>query len=268
MTEQTAFSAFQIPFTRLDQRSRRLIVTLVIILLGTGWGYLVYMKWAMDNMYWVDMWMPPQGGAMVWSVYDFWMLFFMWVMMMTAMMLPSAIPMISLYGTVQKHKMQKGEVSVPVSFFILAYIAAWGVYSLVITFFQWYLHSSGLLDPMMNSRSYLFSGIILLIAGVYQWTPLKNVCLRYCRSPLSFLLSSWKDGWYGAFQMGFQHGLYCVGCCWALMLILFAVGVMNMLWVIILAMFAILEKTLLPPSVARAVTGILLVVWGGWWTLV
>ncbi len=119
---------------------------------------------------------------------------------------------------------------------------------------------------MMNSRSYLLSGCTLLIAGLYQWTPLKEACLSNCRSPLSFLMTSWKEGYLGAFKLGVHHGLYCVGCCWALMLVLFSVGVMNMLWVFLITAFVVLEKVgPITSSYLRFITGLMLIIWGSYW---
>ena len=133
----------------------------------------------------------------------------------------------------------------------------------MVSLFQWPLHERGLLDPMMDSRSYLLSGGILIIAGIYQFTPLKDVCLNQCRTPLGFIMTAWKDGNMGALKMGLHHGLFCVGCCWALMLILFAVGVMNMLWVILITIFVLLEKVLpFSPSASRMITGMGLIIWG------
>ena len=149
--------------------------------------------------------------------------------------------------------------------FIFGYLAAWTFYSLVVSLIQWKMHENGLLNPMMTSDNYLLSGSVLLLAGIYQWTPFKDNCLKYCRTPLAFLLAEWRQGAWGAMRMGAHHGLYCVGCCAALMAILFAVGVMNMLWVLLLTIFVALEKTLIPPRTGTWVFGALLFAWGAWW---
>ena len=245
--------------------ARLLTLAVIATLAATGWGYMVYMAWAMDNMHLVEMWMPPRGGARAWVAYDFMMLFWMWLLMMMAMMLPSATPLAMLFAQVQRKRKGKHRIVVPTSILVAGYVAAWGVFSAVITVVQWQLHDRGLLNPMMNSRSYLMSGVALVIAGAYQFTPWKDTCLRYCRTPMSFLLGSWREGAGGALVMGLHHGMYCVLCCWGLMLVMFAVGVMNMLWMVVIASFVLLEKTVLPIRSGSMIVGAILLAWGGYW---
>ena len=250
----------------LNSKDKKIIVTGLFIVSATGWLYMFYMAWAMENMHLVDMWMPPQVGSRVWTGFDFFMLFLMWFTMMIAMMTPTIVPMVMMFTTVNKSKKQKQQPYAPTSLFLIGYLLAWGLFSIVVSLIQWPLHESGLLNPMMNSRSYLLSGGILILAGLYQFTPLKDVCLNQCRTPLGFIMTAWKEGYVGALKMGFHHGTFCVGCCWALMLILFAVGVMNMLWVILITIFVLLEKVLpFPTKVMRSITGFSLVIWGGYW---
>ncbi|MCF7984057.1 MAG: DUF2182 domain-containing protein [Thiohalocapsa sp.] len=229
-----------------------------------GWAYMAYMAWAMANMDKVDMWMPPMGDV-AWSARDFIMLFVMWAIMMVAMMTPSILPMVSMFATLNRNRRARRQSYTPTFIFVVGYLVAWSGFSVLATVAQWPLHTAGLLNPMMNSRSYLMSGAVLMVAGIYQWTPLKNACLTSCRSPLGFLLTEWREGTGGALMMGIRHGIYCVGCCWALMLVLFGVGVMNMLWVLLITAFVVLEKILPAPAVLRAVSGLGLVVWGGYW---
>ena len=266
MNQKLSYSPAAFTTATLSSRDRWIVYAGVFFVSAIGWAYMAYMAWAMENMHLVDMWMPPRGGARPWTGYDFWMLFAMWAVMMVAMMTPSVIPMVMLYATVNKGKREKGLPYAPTFIFLGGYLGAWTIYSLGATIVQYPLHESGLLNPMMNSRSYLMSGAILVVAGIYQWTPIKDACLHECRSPLSFLMTSWRDGNFGAFKMGLHHGLYCVGCCWALMAILFSVGVMNMLWVVLLTVFVLLEKVLpVPPFYVRALTGLVFIVWGGYW---
>lgn len=253
-------------FAALSFRDKLIVMGGISLVSLMGWAYMFYMGWAMDNMHLVDMWMPPRGGTRPWSVYDFWMLFVMWSVMMVAMMTPSVLPMVLMYTAVNKGKKQKGMPYSPTFIFLSGYLVAWALFSVVASAIQYPLHESGLLNPMMNSRSYLLSGGILVLAGLYQWTPLKDACLTECRSPLSFLMSSWKDGHFGAFKLGVHHGLYCIGCCWALMAILFAVGVMNMLWVLAITVFVIIEKIGSTSSkLSRGFTGLMMIVWGSYW---
>lgn len=231
-----------------------------------AWGYMAYMGWAMQHMDVVDMWMPPMADARAWQFYDFWMLFVMWTIMMIAMMTPSILPMVSLYVTVSKNKRNKGQAYVPTLIFLLGYLIAWTLFSVGISALQYPLHVAGLLNPMMDSRSYLLSGGILVLAGIYQWTPFKDACLQQCRTPLHFLMTRWREGNGGAIRMGLSHGIYCIGCCWALMVVMFAVGVMNVLWMVVIAGFVLAEK-ISPFSalVFRVVSGVVLVVWGSYW---
>lgn len=231
---------------------------------AVGWAYMLYMAWAMANMDEVDMWMPPMGAA-AWSVGDFVMLFVMWATMMVAMMTPSTLPMVSLFASLNRNRRNRGQLYTPTFVFVTGYLLAWTAFSVVATIAQKMLHGWNLLNPMMNSRSYLLSGVVLVVAGLYQWTPYKDACLTTCRSPLGFLMTEWREGTSGALVMGVRHGLYCVGCCWALMLVLFAVGVMNMLWVLLITGFVVAEK-LLPATVPlRLTSGLALLTWGGYW---
>ena len=126
--------------------------------------------------------------------------------------------------------------------FALGYVAVWAGFSAFATLAQWGLHQAALLSPMMATTSSRLAAAIVIAAGVYQLTPLKRACLTHCQTPMGFLMSHWRDGTAGAFRMGLQHGLYCVGCCWVLMCVLFAVGVMNLVWVAVLTAFILVEK--------------------------
>ena len=255
-------------FAPLPPAERWTLIGAVTAVAASGWAWMLHMDWTMRDMMQGGpsiAWMPPPAGAGGWSGYDFWMLFAMWAIMMVAMMTPSAIPTLRTYRTMQRNRSRQTLESVSWTIFLFGYLAAWTVFSAVISVIQWPLHEWGLLDPMMASRSQLFSGILLIVAGLYQWTPWKDACLTQCRTPLQFLLARWKDGRSGALQMSFEHGLYCIGCCWALMLVLFAVGVMNMLWVAAIMLFVIVEKALPSPArLFRTVTGLLLAGSGIW----
>lgn len=256
----------QINSSGLSTKDKKIVYTGLFIVSATGWLYMFYMAWAMENMHLVDMWMPPLGNTRAWTGFDFFMLFLMWFTMMIAMMTPTVVPMVMMFTTVNKSKKRKQQPYAPTSLFLLGYLLAWGLFSVAVSLIQWPLHESGLLNPMMDSRSFLLSGSILILAGLYQFTPLKDVCLNQCRTPLGFIMTAWKDGYLGALKMGFHHGFFCVGCCWALMLILFAVGVMNMLWVIVITVFVLLEKVSpISPRATRAITGLGLIIWGGYW---
>jgi len=235
---------------------------------------MIYMGLAMDpsshhqhGTWWILM--PDLYGSHQWDAYDFLMLFAMWAVMMAAMMTPSALPMLLVFNTVNRSKKTKGQPHVSTLVFLMGYLIAWSIYAAIAAATQWPLQEAGLLDPYMTSQSYLLSGIVLIIAGVYQWTPLKDACLHQCRTPLNYMMSNWRSGTKGALVMGIRHGLYCIGCCWALMALMFAIGVMNLLWMAIITIFSLIEKLLSGSStVFRSMTGIIFVAWGLYWVLV
>lgn len=192
------------------------------------------------------------------------LMFLMWWIMMVAMMLPSASPMILLFARVQRQAKAKGAPFVPTSVFAVGYLATWGVFSVIAAGAQWGFERVGLLSTMMTSTSGLFAGLLLFAAGIYQLTPLKHACLRYCRSPLHFIMHHWRSGAAGAFRMGIDHGAFCLACCWFLMALLFVGGVMNLYWIVGLAVFVLLEKTIPVGHRLGSAAGIGLIVWGGW----
>jgi len=166
----------------------------------------------------------------------------MWWVMMVAMMVPSAAPMLLVYTTINRRRREQQQPYVPTTVFLGGYLLVWSGFSLVAMLAQWGLHSAALLSPMMVSTSPILGGLVLLAAGGFQWTPLKYTCLAHCRSPLGFLMTDWREGHRGALIMGLRHGMYCVGCCWFLMALLFVAGVMNLLWVAAIAAFVLVEK--------------------------
>ena len=148
--------------------------------------------------------------------------------------------------------------------FLAGYLVVWATFSVLATAAQWGLHTVSMLSPMMAITSPLLGGVLLLAAGVYQWTPLKHACLSKCRSPLGFVLNEWREGGWGAFLMGLKHGAYCTGCCWSLMVLLLVAGVMNLLWVAAIAGLVLLEKVAPAGDRLGRVAGAVLVGWGVW----
>jgi predicted metal-binding membrane protein len=169
----------------------------------------------------------------------------MWSVMMVGMMTGSAAPMLLFFAGAQAKRQASGG-SLRVLLFGLGYLAIWSGFSAIATFSQWALQRASLLSDTMAASSPRVAAAIAIIAGVYQLTPFKGACLSHCRSPLGFLMTHWRDGAGGAFRMGASHGLFCLGCCWALMILLFAVGVMNLVWVAALTILVLIEK--LTPS--------------------
>jgi predicted metal-binding membrane protein len=202
-----------------------------------------------------------------WGIGDFGFTFVMWAVMMTAMMIPSAAPMILLFTNVQRGRKAQQRPYVPTGVFLLGYLAVWYGFAALASLVQGFLHSAALISPMMVSTSPYLGGALLMAAGIFQWTPLKSACLSHCRSPLGFLMTEWREGNKGAFAMGLRHGLFCIGCCWVLMALLFVLGVMNLLWIAALAIFVLIEKIAPTGPWVGRITGILLVAWGIWMIL-
>ena len=251
------------PLTLVEHALRHDRATLAVLLVLTplfSWLWIVVMA---RDMY------GPMTGASAWMMTTNWeathllLLWAMWSVMMTAMMLPSAAPLILLYGAAARRSRQP---TARRHTYALAagYLAAWTAFSLAATSLQRALALLLLVSPMMEAGSARVSGTLLVVAGVYQWTPLKHACLRTCQSPLGFLMARWRDGWSGAFRLGLQHGAYCIGCCWALMLLLFAGGVMNVVVIAGLTAWVALEK--LAPFSRRAAqfSGAVMVAVGSW----
>jgi predicted metal-binding membrane protein len=234
---------------------RRLIVASLVALTLVAWAYLWLLAAGMargdmslmgmgagEAMPMPDMPDMPGMGAAPWTAATFGLMFLMWWVMMVGMMVPSSMPTILLYARVQHHWLPEQHATRHVALFTAGYLLAWAAFSAVATSIQWALNVSGLIAPMTMSVSTKLGAALFAAAGVYQLSPFKNVCLRHCRSPAEFLAQHRRPGAAGAFLTGSHHGLYCVGCCWLLMALLFAGGVMNLLWVAALAVLVLLEK--------------------------
>jgi len=243
---------------RALRRDRVLVVSCLLFVVVLSWAYLLSGAGMMQAM--GDMLMPMSTGpwTLGWAV----LVLVMWAVMMAAMMLPSAAPIILLYAAIARRSSERGEPASASAAFAFGYIAVWAAFSLAATVLQYGLEKVALMSPMMQTTSIALAGTVLIAAGLYQWTPLKQACLRHCRSPLDFIVTYWRPGARGAFVMGLRHGAYCVGCCWLLMLLLFVGGVMNFAWIAGVALFVLIEK-LVPAGhwIGRG-AGILLVVWG------
>lgn len=223
------------------------------LLAALAWAYMIYLYASMPDM--AQMTAP---NLQPWTLMDFAMMLLMWAVMMAAMMLPSAMPTIWLYAKVNQSRGRQ----VNNTFFVSGYLALWTAFSFAATLMQWALHDYGWLNAMDATNSRVLGGSVLMLAGVYQWLPVKRVCLDHCRSPLAFLMTSWREGAWGAWKMGLHHGAYCVGCCWALMLVLFVVGTMNLLWVVLIALYVLAEKWLFNSNIVARGAGLGLILWG------
>jgi len=191
-------------------------------------------------------------------------MFTMWAIMMVGMMLPSATPTTLVYAAVARKADREGTPVAPAAIFVLGYLLMWTVFSLGATAAQWALEAAALLSPMMVSTSPALGGALLIGAGVYQLTPMKDACLEHCRSPAHFISAHWRPGSLGAFRMGIEHGAYCLGCCWILMGLLFVGGVMNLLWIAAITLYVLLEKVL-PYGLGRGrFAGVAMIASGTW----
>lgn len=200
-----------------------------------------------------------------WGAADFVLTFVMWSVMMVAMMVPSAAPMILTFARVQRRRAERNAPLVPTSAFLAGYLLAWTGFSALATLAQWGLHAAAVLNPHTQTVAPWLGGIVLIAAGAFQFTPAKKACLRHCRSPLDFIARHWRDGQGGALAAGLHHGGYCVGCCWVLMSLLFVAGVMNLLWVATIAAFVLVEKMLPQGTAIGFSAGGLLLVGGVMW---
>ena len=180
------------------------------------------------------------GGA--WTLGSAVSCFTMWISMMVAMMLPATAPMVDAFATIARRRRSRGQPYTPAFVFIAGYCLAWGGFSAAATLAQWQLYRAALLTPTMANTSPALAGAALLIAGLYQFTPVKHACLRACRGPLVVIAAHWREGHAGALRMGVAHGLICVGCCWAVMALMFCVSVMDLRWAAALAVYAAAEK--------------------------
>ncbi|MFN2476235.1 MAG: DUF2182 domain-containing protein [Chthoniobacterales bacterium] len=246
------------------ERERWIIGAALLAIAAAAWAYMIHEARGMNLLgvcHCLGMPMGDAAGAN-WSAGSLLPLGLMWAGMMVAMMLPSAMPMILTFAAVSRKRREQQRPYVSVSIFVGGYVAIWSAFSVLAALAQWLLHRQALLSPAMASTSVWLGGILLLIAGLFQFTPLKHACLTYCRTPLEFIMTRWREGARGAFRMGVEHGVFCTGCCWALMAVLFVTGVMNILWIAILSSVVALEK-LLPRARALSIAmGIVLTLWG------
>ncbi|MBI2741353.1 MAG: DUF2182 domain-containing protein [Rhodospirillales bacterium] len=201
--------------------------------------------------------MPSKSAA------DLPLLLAMWWIMMIGMMLPSAAPMILTFAAINRSRRARGQPYTPTVLFTSGYLLAWGGFSVAATLAQWALERASLLAPMtMKTTSPLLGGLLFIATGLYQLTPLKGACLSSCRSPFDFVVNHWSDGAVGALRMGAAHGFYCLGCCWILMALLFAVGAMDLVWVAALTAVVLIEKLFPAGDWIARIGGLLLIAWG------
>lgn len=234
------------------RRDRLIVAGALGLIAALAWAYVLWLAadMQMNGVAMRGLRMVPAGIGMMapaassWSAVEFAVVFVMWAVMMIGMMAPSAAPMILMVARMARHGKIAGKPLAVTGGFAAGYFLAWTGFSLAATFVQWVLERQALLDAGMASASRLLGAVVLIAAGIYQWTPFKNACLVQCRSPFGFLMShgGLRSDVRGCLRLGLLHGTYCIGCCWILMSLLFVVGVMNVLWIALLALLILLEK--------------------------
>jgi predicted metal-binding membrane protein len=249
------------------RRDQLVLVAGMLVVLALAWGWLVLgagmdmSAIEMTRMAGMDGWMMEQA---VWTPAYALLIASMWWVMMLAMMLPGAAPMLLLFARVNRKEGAAGSPLIPAGAFATGYLIAWGGFSIVAAGLQWASETAWLMSPMLQTTNVWLGAAILVGAGLWQLSPLKTMCLRHCRSPLGFLMGHWRTGRLGALRMGLEHGAYCLGCCWFLMALLFFGGVMNLYWIVGLAIFVLLEKTIPLGHWLGRVAGVGLIGWGAY----
>ena len=240
-------------------RDRVAVLAALGVVVALAWAYLAHLALAQPEMD-MDAVAMASMPAPHWDAVYFAATLAMWIVMMIGMMLPSAAPTLLLFDALQGQRdAARGRDHRATALFAGGYVVAWAAFSLIATTAQWALSAAALLSAMMTGKSPVFAGILLVVAGAYQFTPLKTACLGQCRSPAEFLVRHRRSGPFGPLMMGLQHGFLCIGCCWALMTLLFALGVMNLLWVAALATFVLIEKLLAAGPLLGRVGGALMI---------
>jgi predicted metal-binding membrane protein len=256
------------------RRDRLIVAGALAVIAVLAWIYLLWLaaEMDMDGMDMSGFRMVPTGmgimapAAAPWSAIEFAFVFVMWAVMMVGMMAPSAAPMILMYARVARQRKVAGKALAATGWFVAGYLLAWAGFSLAATLVQWALEREALLTTNMASANLLLGAAVLIAAGVYQWTPIKNACLAQCQSPFRFLMShpEFRSDARGCLHIGLLHGIYCVGCCWVLMALLFVVGVMNVLWIALLALLVLLEKLMPWGRWVARIAGVVCIAAGVW----
>ena len=251
----------------LLKRDRAIVLLAIAVVTGLAWAYLFSLAFDMHQaMPGMDMMQAMAPGFVPWTPAHFLLMFAMWTVMMTGMMTPSVAPMILIYEQVARQAKTLGQRFVPAGWFASGYLLAWSGFALIATLAQWQLERLALVTPAMQSASNIFGGAVLIAAGIYQWTPLKRACLMQCRAPLAFVQrhGGFKPGIGGSLRLGALHGLTCIGCCAALMALLFVGGVMNLAWIAGIAIFVLIEKAVPGGEIISRSAGLAAIVAGGW----
>jgi len=255
------------------RRDRIVVVVALAVITALAWAYVL---WIAADMNMGGMEMPgfrmiPAGVGLMapalapWRWFEFPLVLLMWIVMMVGMMTPSAAPIILIYARVGRGATQ-GTPFASTGWFVAGYLLVWSGFSLAATTAQWVLERTNLLDARMAGSSRVLGAIVLIAAGIYQWTSLKDRCLKECQAPLTFIQQQggFRRDARGALLLGLKHGAYCLGCCWILMALLFVGGVMNLLWIAAIAILVLAEKVLPPGWQISRISGLGFIASGGW----
>tara|TARA_R100000306_G_scaffold62312_2_gene68532 strand:- start:102639 stop:103445 length:807 start_codon:yes stop_codon:yes gene_type:complete len=250
-------SSVPLTVARARALERMLIGTVLLVITLLAWGQLYLMDMS------ASMALPGiKAPADQWHLDVAVMGALMWSLMMVAMMMPSASPMILTYTRIHQQRTGRGQAVAPTGLFVAGYLGVWLGFSALAATAQWALYHAGLLSAAMGKSSAPLGGVLLILAGAFQFSRLKQACLRICRSPIGFIMTEWREGPTGALLMGIRHGAYCTGCCWALMLLMFVGGVMSLIWMAGLALYFLVEKLTPWPRPIGQLTGLLLIIAG------
>lgn len=250
---------------RALRRDRQVVAGALVLVTILSWVYLLVgagMGMSAVEMTRHSMMPMPMMQHAQWDLSYAVLMFFMWWLMMIAMMLPSATPMILLATALNRRSREDQTPYGSAAAFTAGYLLAWALFSLVAVGAQWWLERMGWITPMMASASDLWAGAVLVVAGAWQFSPWKTACLKHCRSPVQFLTEHRHPGNTGAAWMGVHHGLFCLGCCWFLMALLFVGGVMNLYWIVGIALYVAVEKVLPAGQGVAKIMGAVLMMWG------
>lgn len=247
---------------RRDRFTIGMALSLVTLL---SWAYMLKLAGGMAHHGHETMALMTLPAPPGWDWHTLGLTVSMWCVMMIAMMLPSTAPMVSTFTRVYEQRRQlPGGIVVPTSIFVAGYLAMWSVFGVVAAVLQLALHEAALVASPMDKLGPQASAVLLIAAGALQFSAFKVACLEKCRTPLSFLLAEWREGRVGAFVMGIRHGAFCVGCCWALMLLMFVGGTMNLLWMAGLTVLVLLEKVLRNGYGFSRIAGVVMILTGIW----
>ena len=258
----------------LLRRDRAIVTAALIVLTALAWSYLLWLvaDMSMGGMDMSGFRMVPAGIGLMkpttapWNAIEFAFVFAMWAVMMIGMMTPSAAPMILLYARVGGQAANTAKSLAATWWFTAGYLLVWTAFAFAATFAQWVLERGSLLTPAMAGSGGVFGGIVMIAAGLYQWLPLKDACLRQCQAPWLFIQrhGGFRGDAPGSLLLGARHGIYCVGCCWVLMALLFVGGVMNVLWIAAITIFVLAEKVVPAGRALSRIAGLGFLAWGAW----